>query len=549
MDRKKYSYLRQLKLDKNKFEKKLYYYETKISLDEKIESLTSQIKETRANKNELIQISKACDNILRTYIAELHAKIFPHTWQKNYGEKNIEMNLSNLSMLTYLQKVKNKVFINDKYKLEDEVIDIFYKEDKKQTNKIKNQIKADKKEGQIMENEKYELSLIKDNFRNIIHDIEKYEMDLKIYKLKYDIVLRNNKKLNKMLEQQKIMHEEICKKLKEKNNNYKTLKIEINDSNKNKNNKNKQINLNYRSFSDKNYLSIKNKRKISLKLFKDKNKKIKINPFLIKNYKGYKTPLLFLKTNNIFEKNIRTLNDNRLVNAYDFLNIFTNNNKKTNSINEFINSFNNLSKKKLSFYNTTEDKSTKMTSLSSNNSIIKSNTITNNSMRNIKKQSIYKVNSRLFSPQYKNEMYILRDYLYTLIDEQKEIIKDLKNKNAEEIRSISQIKYILSRCINDINIDIYDKNNINNNNNSNNNKSIDENMIDNVGDINEEDGKLLYILTYIYDNCFNGINNVESIFPEFRNNNNSKIFFFNNKNNQDKIEVLHKRCFSCRGIK
>ena len=42
----------------------------------------------------------------------------------------------------------------------------------------------------------------------------------------------------------------------------------------------------------------------------------------------------------------------------------------------------------------------------------------------------------------------------------------------------------------------------------NKNKKYDENM--------ELFENQLYILTYIFDNSFNGLNNINSIFPEFR---------------------------------
>ena len=143
-------------------------------------------------------------------------------------------------------------------------------------------------------------------------------------------------------------------------------------------------------------------------------------------------------------------------------------------------------------------------------------------------------------------MYELRDYLYDIIDKQKEVINNLKNENTEEVRCINQLKYILSRCINDVNIDIYKKNHINNTND----KSFEENLIDVIGEINEEDKKKLYILTYIYDNCFIGINNnKESIFPEFRSNNNAKIFDCFKTNNSNKIISLRKRCFSSKIMK
>ena len=118
MDRRQYSYLRQLQIDQKLFDQKLYYYETKNSYDEKKKQLALEIKETREKKNEIMKMSKECEDILSIYIAELNAKIFPNAWRKNYGNENIETNLSNISILNYLQKVKNRSLISDKYKLE-----------------------------------------------------------------------------------------------------------------------------------------------------------------------------------------------------------------------------------------------------------------------------------------------------------------------------------------------------------------------------------------------------------------------------------------------
>ena len=127
-------------------------------------------------------------------------------------------------------------------------------------------------------------------------------------------------------------------------------------------------------------------------------------------------------------------------------------------------------------------------------------------------------------------MYILRDYLYDLIDKQKKMIKNLSDINAEEIRSIFLFKSLLSKCINDLIIE---------NNEIINNK--EENIIYNT----EENNNLLFILTYIYDNCFNGGNiHIESIFPEFRNNDNSKISSFNNKISNYNIDKVKKKCLS-----
>ena len=65
------------------------------------------------------------------------------------------------------------------------------------------------------------------------------------------------------------------------------------------------------------------------------------------------------------------------------------------------------------------------------------------------------------------------------------MIKNLSDINAEEIRSIFLFKSLLSKCINDLNIE---------NNEIVNNK--EENIIYNT----EENNNLLFILTYIYEN-------------------------------------------------
>lgn len=126
-----------------------------------------------------------------------------------------------------------------------------------------------------------------------------------------------------------------------------------------------------------------------------------------------------------------------------------------------------------------------------------------------------------------NEMSILREYLYNLIDEQNNIIKFLKNKKAEEIRSVNQIKTFISKCIDDLNNEIYE------------NKNKDNEM----NNIDRKNETLVNILSYIFDNCFKGINNdFKSIFPEFRNTNKNKI-------RGNFIDNIKRRCFSSTNIR
>ena len=347
--------LKQREEEKLILEEKIYYHETKISLDEKIKSLISEIKDIKEKKAEILKISNSTDNILKKYIAELNLKIFPHTIQKDYGEKNVKFNLLNLSMLSNLQRIKAEVFVKHKYKLEDKALDIFQKEEMRQTNYIKSLLKEDGFDVEIMENEKDKLSMVKDDFRDVGYNVEKYKFNLKKYKMKYDILKQINVRLQKVLDEEKIKYEKLCKK--NNNKKYLNLKININDNDSFENykdkNRNKNKICNIRCFFDNNFFGVKNIKKKSMKLFKSQNtkntnkkNKININPFIIKNYKGYKTPLLFLKPNKIFDKNI---NKSKPVNAYDFLNIFSNN-KKYDSISNFIDSFNTINSSKLSFY-------------------------------------------------------------------------------------------------------------------------------------------------------------------------------------------------------
>ena len=563
MDRKEYSLLHKLKKDKKVFDKKINYFESKQNYDNQIKTLIKNIKETRDKKNEKLKISENCENILKHYIAELNVKIFPNEWQKNYGDKNIETNLDNLSMLSYLQRVKRNAYIKDKYELENEVTDLFKEEDKKQVEKVRFHMAKDKEDGEIMENEKYQLSLIKDKFRQISHEVEKYNDELRICKLKYEVIVQKHNKLKEMLNKEEKINKKLLNQLKQKDNNKNNLYLNMELNSEKNNNKNKEFN-NYKSLSDKNFLSVAHTKKNSLKYFENIYKKnnIHISSTFLKNYipnfKGYKMPLCFLKNDKNIEKKL--LNKNlKLIKEYNALNIFTNN-SKFDSIKDFINSFNNFTSSNenntLSFNSTKDLKSTNINTFTSMNSNNKNMTLSERSLKSKKQRNTSKImnhkttytNLYKKNVENKNEMHILNDYIYDLIREQRQIIKNLNNKKSEEMRSIYQIKFLLSQCINDINSEVYENNNVSNDNVNNSSNIISVNITESK----KEKENLLYILTYIYDNCFNGINNnMESIFPEFRNNNKNKInsFFLNYykdccKNNNHDNEISNRRCLS-----
>ena len=309
-----------------------------------------------------------------------------------------------------------------------------------------------------------------------------------------------------MLEKQK----EIFNQIKQENNG--DIKFKNEESN------NKKIIGNIRSLSEENlqFINFKSENYYE-KHFVDKENKVskKIHSLLFDNPKfvGYKSKMSFLKNNKM--NNRKIIKKYKPVSPYNFLNIFSNN-KRYNSIGEFIDNFNTINNKKLSFYTLNSEKaSTKMNTISSNFPI-----------------KTKKSKKKLFFAEFniKNnstKILLFRDYLNDLINQQKTLIKNIINKKAEEIRSNNQIKTFISDCINDINIEIFEikKNNYN--------EKIKENMI-------KYNEKLLYILTYIFDNCFSGIkNNNKKLINKSRNNNESN----------DKNKIKFKRSFSFNDIK
>ena len=85
-------------------------------------------------------------------------------------------------------------------------------------------LKEDKLDVEIMENEKDKLSLVKDDFRDVGYNVEKYKFSLKQFKMKYDMLKQINASLQKVLDEEKIKYEKLCKK----NNNKKHLNLKIN---------------------------------------------------------------------------------------------------------------------------------------------------------------------------------------------------------------------------------------------------------------------------------------------------------------------------------
>ena len=143
-------------------------------------------------------------------------------------------------------------------------------------------------------------------------------------------------------------------------------------------------------------------------------------------------------------------------------------------------------------------------------------------MTNLKTIEEKKIDEKKYDRKY---LDIVTQYLTDNINKVREEIKLKTKLKAEEVRSVYQLKYMLGKCIEDVEIDLDDerKNKINSNRKyleyvlgitKNPEKKKKDNLIfDKNIEMYENQ---LYILTFIFDNSFNGLNNINSIFPEFR---------------------------------
>ena len=143
----------------------------------------------------------------------------------------------------------------------------------------------------------------------------------------------------------------------------------------------------------------------------------------------------------------------------------------------------------------------------------------NKSMNDIKQPSTF-IKETIYDRNY------LENVAHFLSDNIKKIREEIKLKikfKSEEIRSRYQLKYLITKSIEDIESDLevmkkekaYDLNKY-----YDNLFGISENkemrQIENIlfDKKMESSGQQLYVLTYIFDNCFDGINNIKSIFPK-----------------------------------
>lgn len=537
MNGRKYIMQQKLKKDTKIFNKKLNLSKNIDFFKSQIKNFSEQINDYATKKYISSKHEENIEDLLKYYYAELNFKMYPDSYKKNYGKENIKTNLSNLKLISNLQKLKKNMLNKDKKNLEDYSKDIVYYLEQIRQRQIKKQLKQDLYRLELYEINRKEYEEINEIIPELINKVEKLKIFLRKNKILYEQILKQNKILEKMLEKQK----DIYNKLKEeeivfeKNNRNKKLKIDLDiDIDIDDIYINKKILGNVRSFSEENleFINYKSDNYYEKNFEEKKNNKPKsIHSLLYDNPKfiGYKSPMSFLKQNKM--KTEKILKKFKPINPYNYLNIFSNN-KKFDSIGEFIENFNSINNKKISFYTLNSDKTT----------TTKFKTNTNSSNLSSKKK---KQNKRLFSSKINmedspNTIILLRDYLIDLIEQQKNIIKEIENKKAEEIRSHNQIKTFISDCINDISIEIFE---IKEKNEYKGNKEI---MI-------KYNEKLIYILSYIFDNCFSGIKyNIKKLINKSRNNINDNIKLNNIDsffNSNDASYIKLKKSFSLNDIK
>ena len=123
----------------------------------------------------------------------------------------------------------------------------------------------------------------------------------------------------------------------------------------------------------------------------------------------------------------------------------------------------------------------------------------------------------------KDYLDLISKFLTEHINKLREEIKLKSQYKADEIRSRYQVKYMISKIIEDIESDLettkkekaFDINNYYDNlfgmPQDKEKKRLEDMIYDKKV---ERSGQYLYIFTYIFDNCFNGVNNVKSLVPE-----------------------------------
>ena len=493
-------------LEYKEFKRKKSVYDIIKKIHEKQKSINNEYDTIFNQRYEKLRHNASTNHHLQSYIANLNFRLYKLPEKgKSFQEevlKIIQQYTDIISLLEKFQNLKGEKFLMDKKELEDRIMERSLEEQNKELSALNRQEKYEKYIYDKLVQAQQGLIDICQQYREQVHLCEQYEMNSLKLKSELDLYIDTNKKLKNILERLKLIEKKLKEKLNfQENNNIKIFepiysKIGVCINNKIiKKNENKTINI-----KEENYYKIDLTRpKSSIRFNKSKSNLIldKHNTFGFN--KKENNSKLKLTTNNFIKLGTPKINTH--LNIHKFI---------PNKSKNFRRTFN----RKISI----REKSLKQKSASnfSTNYLTK---IRNKSMIDIK-QTTNINNEDIFD---KNYLEYISHFLIDKINKQREEIKMKMKYKAEEIRSRYQIKYMISNIIDDIQNDIekikrdkdFDINkyydNLFGHPQNKEMKQLDNMLFEKKV---ETSGQQLYILTYILDNCFNGINYVKSIFPE-----------------------------------
>ena len=492
------------------FKKKNIIYDLTKQIEEKQKDVHKEINNVLDQRLEKLRHNALTSNHLSEYIADLNFRLYSLP-EKDKPLSEEELNMMQLYTevvygLEKYQNLKSDKFLTDKKELEDKIMEQSLEEQKKELSYLSRQEKYEKYIYDKLLLAQNGLVDICHKYRTQVHLCEQYEKNSLRLKCQLDIIKDTNKKLNKMLKRLRKIEKELKDKINVKENNKKIFEpiySSIKDNNNNKLikiNEKKEININEENFY-----------KINLKRPKSSIKLNKNNSALILDKKNYGN------NNNITNCNNKKL---KLTTTNNFIKLGTipvnsraNINKLfTNKNSNFKRTFN----RKISF----RDKSGKQKSTSefTTNYLTKTR---NKSMIEIKQSTTKNNNNEITNDR--DYLDLISKFLTDNINKLREEIKLKARYKAEEIRSRYQVKYMISKIIEDIESDLettkkekaFDINNYYDNlfgiPQNKEMKQLEDMLYDKKV---ERGGQQLYIFTYIFDNCFNGINSVKSLVPE-----------------------------------
>ena len=487
-------------LQYKEFKKKNEVYEITKKINKKRRKINNEYNTIYDLRYEKLKHNASTNQHLQSYIADLNFRLYSLQEKGKIYEpdelKIIQKYTEVISLLDKFQNIKGEKFLNDRKELEDQMIEKSLEEQMKELSLLARQEKYEKYICDKLLLAQNGLVDICQKYRTEVHICENYEQTSQKLKSEYSICLETNKQLNEILSQQKKIGQKLSKKIKEEFPHEKHMTfypiIPV-DNNSDSNEVFKLKRHKKRLFSEKiNQKINKIRPKTGIRLNKN-------NSDLINN------------KNNINEnqKNNSILKRNSSAGFFNFNHMNYGIDKKTNYGRTYLRKINF---KKKSFLN-------KRISNNSTNYITKSIIHKNKSMNDIIEEK--NINENIYNRKY---LDLVTQYLNEKIGKIKEEIK-LKNQlKAEEIRSSYQLKYILGKCIEDIEVDLdnekKNKNNINSNLHQKNMENNNEEEAKKLNNKKSEEDNIknyeyqLYIMTFIFDNCFNGTININSIFPK-----------------------------------